>query len=191
MHIFTTLLDCARVQTRRSVLTLLGRGALIALLTSRDVTEADANSLCVSANERALLGLINAYRVANGRKALKMSKTVAKAAYAHSRDMAVQNYLSHTSKGTGSTSGQRMTAAGYPSIGQTAYGEIIYRGSGDLGTPQAAFNWWKNSAGHNARMLDARYTTAGVGRSNNNGDSRYTYSTVDFAGKHDSTATSC
>ena len=176
--------------TRRSFISLVAGGALSVVLAVRNVVGADAAN-CVSANERALLGMINAYRAEHGLAALRMSSTVAAAAYTHSRDMATRNYLSHTTLGTSNMEGKRMTAAGYPSIGQTAYGEIIYRGSGSLATPQEAFNWWKNSSGHNARMLDARYTTAGVGRSNNFGNSQYTYSTVDFAGKFDRAASSC
>ena len=209
-------------RTRRSVLALLGGGALTAALAALGVAEADAapkrgrkqrekgdaqkpgagagargpgaaaaGGNCVTANERELLRLINDYRAANGRAALAMSDTLAEAAYFHSRDMAARNYLSHTTPGTGATPAQRMTAAGYPYIGQTAWGEIIYRGSGSLGTPQAAFAWWKNSPGHNALMLDARFTTVGVGRSNNSGASPYVYSAVDFAGKFDRAAPNC
>ena len=176
--------------TRRSILALLGSSAVTALLAGWDVVDVDA-ATCVTANEVELLRLINAYRATKNLAALKMSSRVAAAARTHSHDMAARSYLTHTTKGTSNKAGERMKAAGYPYIGKTAYGEIIHRGNGNLSSPQAAFNWWKNSSGHNALMLDSRFTTAGVGRWKGSGTNPYTYSTVDFAGKFDRAASSC
>jgi uncharacterized protein YkwD len=112
---------------------------------------------CGDAEEVAFLGLINDYRAANGLAPLAMSPTLTTAARNHSQDMATQNYFDHTSL-NGSTFSQRIAAAGYPG-GTTA--ENIFAGDQ---TAAGAFEWWRNSPGHNANMLNPAYAAIGIGR---------------------------
>ncbi|MBO1414871.1 CAP domain-containing protein [Streptomyces sp. FH025] len=71
----------------------------------------------------------------------------------------------HTNPQTGSTPGSRIQAAGYcPNPTSWRFGEITYTGAGGAaGTPRAAINWWLNSPGHRAILLDPGLLDVGVG----------------------------
>ena len=80
-----------------------------------------------------------------------------KAAYLHSKDMALNNYFDHNAP-NGSTPGMRLDAAGYR---WNTYGENIATGNMD---EQAVVLGWLNSPGHCKNMMTAGYTEIGVGR---------------------------
>jgi uncharacterized protein YkwD len=111
------------------------------------------------AEERAFLTLINNYRRDHGRASLALQNQLGDAAEMHSQDQAAHNFSSHTGS-DGSDPGQRITRAGYD---WSAWAENIYWNSGD-GSARAAFDWWRNSPGHNEHMLSADYTEIGIGR---------------------------
>ena len=77
------------------------------------------------------------------------------AAYGHSRDMADNDYFSHTGL-NGSTLGTRVTATGY---GWSALGENIAAGQPDVVAVIAA---WMGSDGHCANMMNPRFTEFGL-----------------------------
>lgn len=83
-----------------------------------------------------------------------------RAAYDHSKDMALNNYFNHTGL-NGSTPGSRLDAAGYK---WNYYGENIATGQLD---EQAVILGWLNSPSHCHNMMDAKFTEIGVGRYNN------------------------
>jgi uncharacterized protein YkwD len=176
---------------------LLGTAAaaVVAAMPRELVRATDVTSYCADTPEQEFLTLINQYRVANGRTALKLAQHLGAAAQHHSMDMANRNYLSHTTLGSSDGPPQRMMAHGYPA-NTTWWGENIYAGYGiqnglDLSSAQAAFNWWKNSPGHNANMLSPNYTVIGIDRHSNPNSQYRNYWTTDFGGVTDQAATLC
>lgn len=103
-----------------------------------------------------VLELTNDFRAQNGLSALKLNVELNAAAQNHSEDMANQDYFSHTGK-NGSQPWDRAKVVGYEAL---AMGENIAAGQS---TPEAVVEGWKNSSGHRANMLNAKYTELGVG----------------------------
>jgi uncharacterized protein YkwD len=104
--------------------------------------------------------LINAYRQQNGLGTLTMQNQLGQAAELHSQDMATNNFGSHTGS-DGSSPDQRINRTGYQ---WWNWGENVFWGSSSA---NVAFDWWKNSPGHNANMLHPQFTEIGVGRAFN------------------------
>ena len=77
-----------------------------------------------SANEQYLLELINAERAKTGAQPLAFDNDLSEAAEGHSKWMLAADVFSHTGSG-GSSSTQRMKAAGYVLQGSWATGENI------------------------------------------------------------------
>lgn len=102
-----------------------------------------------------MLDMVNEDRAANGLSALSWSNDLAQAAAAHSRDMAENNYFSHTSPTYGSFS-VRLKSSGISTLGA---GEnlALYN---SLEKAQAAL---MSSSGHRANILKASYTHCGIG----------------------------
>ena len=150
---------------------------------------ADANiaaaDFCATADEQELVAYINDWRASNGKPALRMSQTVGAAARHHAVDMANQDYFDHTGR-DGSSAGDRMEAHGYPY--DAFWGETI---AGSASGALDAFNQFKNSPGHNDIMLNAAYTTIGVGRGDNANTAIKWWWTVDFADQFDQAAALC
>src|SRR5262249_48559338 len=117
----------------------------------------------------------------NGLGALAMSQTLGAAAEHHSIDMAATNAGSHTLS-DGTTWLQNIANHGYTY--STYLGENIAAG---FSTASSVFNAWKNSAGHNANMLNANYKAIGIGRDPTYG----LYWTTDFGGVVDGAAVLC
>jgi uncharacterized protein YkwD len=101
---------------------------------------------CLINNEREARGLapLRYYISLRGSTYVNV---LASAAYKHNQDMVTNHFLSHAGS-DGSTPQTRMAAYGWNT------GEIIYNGSGYLSTPRAAVNWWMNSPGHRALILN-------------------------------------
>lgn len=198
----TPIFDRARrrlgVGTRRHVIQgVLGSvAAAVAGVAPRGAVRAhSASEYCADTPEQEFLKLINDYRAANGLGKLSMGQRIGAAAQHHSADMASRNYLSHTTHGTSEGPRERMVAHGYPA-NTTYWGENIYAGYGtqngvDLGSAQGAFNWWKNSPGHNANMLNSRYVVIGIDRASNPNSTYRNYWTTNFGGVSDNAAVLC
>jgi uncharacterized protein YkwD len=124
-----------------------------------------------AADEAAVLNLVNQERGKAGCNALTADSRLAKAARAHSGDMAARNYFDHSTP-EGVTSDTRVTNAGYR---WSAVGENIAFGQKDPASVMAA---WMNSAGHRANILNCNYRNLGVGLAYN--PSRTPYWTQDF-----------
>jgi uncharacterized protein YkwD len=111
----------------------------------------------------ATLCLINEARAKRGLGRLGSASTLVRAAAAHSRDMAANDFFSHDSP-AGSTPKQRIAGSGYLSGASSwAIGETIAWGSGGLASPSAIVRSWLRSPGHRAILLDSHYDDVGIG----------------------------
>ena len=119
-------------------------------------TEPDIPSGEIGDYELQVLDLVNEQRAKYGLAALSYSTELEAVAYSHSRDMALNNYFSHTNL-SGQSPFDRMHAAG---ISYRSAAENIAAGQQ---TPQEVVNSWMNSAGHRANILNSSVTKMGVG----------------------------
>jgi uncharacterized protein YkwD len=106
--------------------------------------------------EEAVVRLVNEARSKAGCQPLAVDARLATAARAHSMDMAVHNYFSHTTP-QGVTVGTRVTNSGYR---WSLVGENIAEGQRDA---NAVMRAWLNSPGHRANILNCRFRNIGVG----------------------------
>jgi uncharacterized protein YkwD len=118
--------------------------------------------LCFSApvfagtQETELINLLNQDRKAKGRKPLKISTALTKAAENHAQDMVSKGYFSHTGK-DGSSVGKRIKRQGYKfcyAAENIAFGQK---------TAEAAMVSWRNSSGHKKNNLSKKTTEVGAG----------------------------
>ena len=103
-----------------------------------------------------VLRLVNEQRANYGLSALSYSSELEAVAYAHSKDMAQNNYFNHTNL-SGQSPFDRLHAA---SISYRSAAENIAAGQK---TPQEVVNAWMNSSGHRANILNSSVTKMGVG----------------------------
>jgi uncharacterized protein YkwD len=142
------------------------------------VGDSDANG-CDSGNavfESETRALINGQRANAGLSALTVNGALSTAARAHSQDMAMSNYFSHTGS-DGSDPFSRMSAAGYSF---SAAAENIYAGQRQYDSPSAAVSAWMGSTGHRENMLNSMFTQFGVGYWCNENSTYGGYFTADF-----------
>ena len=148
--------------------------------TPRPTSPASASGECGSANssiESAVLAGVNYQRANAGVAALKSSSALFSAARGHSKDMAENNFFSHTGS-NGSSPFTRMASAGF-SFSSAA--ENIYAGSGSNDSAGSAVGAWMGSSGHRENMLNPTYTYAGVGYWCNPNSQYGGYYTLDLA----------
>jgi uncharacterized protein YkwD len=124
------------------------------------------DSTCGLANfEADALRLVNQYRAAGAScgaqgnfapaPALTRQSQLASAAYGHARDMADNNYFSHTSL-DGRSLAERINASGYV---WSSIGENIAGGQGSV---QAVVAAWMGSDGHCANLMNPNFTQFGL-----------------------------
>ena len=101
------------------------------------------------------------------------SEKITQAALRHSKDMADNNFFSHTGS-DGSNTGDRLEDACYK---WWAYGEIIAAG---YTTPASVVDAWMGSSGHRGIILDPQYTEFGAGYAYKSSSRYKHYWTVDF-----------
>jgi uncharacterized protein YkwD len=130
-------------------------------------TTTTAVSAALSAMETQVLDLTNAERVKVGCGALRLDVRLRTAARAHSTDMAVHNYFSHTGL-DGSDPGERMADAGYNV--RRGWAENIAAG---YPTAKAVMIGWMNSSGHRANILNCQLRALGVGVARSSGGRLY------------------
>lgn len=112
----------------------------------------------IDSEEQALLNGINAYRAQYGLRPLTFDPTLNRAAAWMSRDMADYGYVSHTDR-FGRTIATRL-----PDCGHTLRGTVGENLAAGQTSAAGALDGWKNSPAHNAILLSASFTTAGIGR---------------------------
>ncbi|MDE2049929.1 MAG: CAP domain-containing protein [Gammaproteobacteria bacterium] len=104
---------------------------------------------------------------------LSLTPALARAASAHSQDMAAHGFLSHSGS-DGSTPGERVTRAGYR---WSMVGENIASG---VETPQAAVAGWLASPHHCANIMTAGFRQMGVAFAVNRANPQVIVWTEDF-----------
>ncbi|MBE7003315.1 MAG: hypothetical protein E7425_03395 [Ruminococcaceae bacterium] len=119
-------------------------------------SEDDARLAGVSAYEQEVARLVNAERAKAGLAPLTLDAALCRTARMKSQDMHDSGYFDHNSPAYG-TPFQLMKSQG---ITYRTAGENIAMG---YRTPEAVVNAWMNSPGHRANILNASYTTLGVG----------------------------
>jgi uncharacterized protein YkwD len=161
----------------------LAVGALVSLLVVAQ-PRAQGQTALLSEDEAALLALINDYRSEHGLSELEVSPTLSAAARWMSEDMAEHGCLSHIDS-LGRNPAERVAAFGYTQA--SWWGEVI--GVGES-TPEAAFEAWRNSPGHNTVMLTDAFAVAGVGKAYDPQSLYGWFWTVDFGDYDDSVTAS-
>lgn len=126
--------------------------------------------------EAKVLKLINAERTKRGLKKLSLNTKLRTAARAHSKDMAKNDFFSHTGS-SGSSMTDRLSKVGYK---YSAAGETLYAGNGQFKTPEQCVKAWLNSPGHAAIMLSSSYTQVGIGYYYDSTSPYGAYYTADF-----------
>jgi len=144
-----------------------------------------------------VLTLTNAQRLANGvTPPLTWDAHLELVAQAHARDMALEDFFDHDNK-YGMSPFDRLDAVNRPAYtpGSDIAGENILAGRDGVspyaGTPQMAMDWWMNSPGHRANILNPNVTYLGVGVYYLTGDSNglYVYFVQLFANWSEDTTT--
>ena len=111
----------------------------------------------------AVLCLVNRFRRAHGRRALRLNRQLTRAAQAYSAQMARRGFFAHTSP-SGGTMVDRLRESGYLSTGGSwAVGENLAWGTHHLSAPAQIVNGWLRSPPHRANLLRAKYREAGIG----------------------------
>ncbi len=132
--------------------------------TTVGVTTCSGTTIQLTTDEKRTLDLHNQTRVANGLPRLCVHPALTNAARSHSQEMLTKGYFSHNSS-NGDTIEVRLKRFGYTSSGYSFWkvGENIYWGSGTSASPDSAFKWWMNSAGHKANILNRDFREVGIG----------------------------
>jgi peptidoglycan hydrolase-like protein with peptidoglycan-binding domain len=155
---------------------LLAAAGLLAGVAAASVTPAAAAGDCtvssadigLNGEETNLLNTINTYRQQNGLAALTADATLSKASLWASGDSAKRGFAPSNHIDTlGRDIPTRVKDCGYSTF--TWINENNYYGYGtkngiDLAGADGAFDFWRNSPGHNANMLEAKVKYAGVAR---------------------------
>ena len=131
--------------------------------------------------ETNILRMVNDYRVAEGKSALRVDARLTQIARSHSQDMAQSNHYSHTNlRGEGPTA--RARRVGYDchnpmSIGIAENIHVLHGHTSTLRTTSGTVYYWTTqealarrfaddwiaSPGHRRNILDSRYGLTGVG----------------------------
>ncbi len=112
----------------------------------------------LSANEQAIVDLVNQVRKQNGLAALSVNSKLIQAAQIHANDMATLNQMAHDLPGAalpGLADRARFVGYQYSSMGEN----IAY----NFPDPTSVMNAWMNSPGHRANILASDFTEIGVG----------------------------
>jgi uncharacterized protein YkwD len=128
-----------------------------------------------------VLELTNQFRSQNGLTLLTLNVELNAASLGHSRDMALQDFFSHTGR-DGSAPWDRAREVGYEA---RTMAENIAAG---YSTPEQVVQGWINSAGHRANLLNASFRELGVGYfflSNDTGSVNYRHYWTQMFGSGD------
>ncbi|MEU1806969.1 CAP domain-containing protein [Streptomyces sp. NPDC019937] len=124
--------------------------------TTAATKAAASPSSAASSAQDQVVDLVNSERAKVGCSPLKVNAKLAKAAEAHSEDMAEHSDMSHTGS-DGSSPGDRIERAGYS---WSTYGENVAYG---YSSAKSVMEGWMNSSGHRANILNCDFKEIGVG----------------------------
>ena len=130
--------------------------------------------------ELEFLELINDYRDQNGLGPLELSDALNQAAAWKSAHMATNDYFAHDDALINRSFVDRLRDCGYTA--NTWLAENIAAGND---TAAEAFLQWRDSAGHNANMLNPNMVAIGVARVFNENSTYGWYWTTEFGGEND------
>jgi uncharacterized protein YkwD len=117
----------------------------------------------LAAVKNATLCLLNAERAARQLAPLRSNQLLARAAAAHSRDMVVRAYFSHTSL-SGADFVERIRRTGYTRAARSwTVGENLAWGTGTRAMPREIVQSWMESPGHRANILNRTFREVGLG----------------------------
>jgi uncharacterized protein YkwD len=117
----------------------------------------------LDATAAAVVCLVNAHRVTQGRRRLRPDPVLVTAAVRHSLDMIRRGYFGHVTP-TGAEVADRIHRAGYFHAGDDwVIGEDLAWGTGALATPQATVAAWIASPSHERVLLSSDFVDVGVG----------------------------
>lgn len=134
------------------VLTLFGASGVMRSCTPPPPPPPPASAVSVE----GCMAQVNVERSARGIALVGYDARLAVSAQNHSAYQASISTMTHNGPG-GNTGGQRITAAGY--VWRT-WGENVAYGYVDCA---AVMNGWMNSPGHQANILNPRFTNIGMG----------------------------
>jgi uncharacterized protein YkwD len=131
---------------------------------STDPAAACDGETTLNSDEKQILDLHNQARAKDGLPPLCVHPDLTEAARAHSQEMLDKDYFSHNSY-NGENVRERLERFGYTfsDYSYWTYGENIYLRFGSSGAPEDAFNWWMNSSGHRANILNKNFREIGIG----------------------------
>jgi uncharacterized protein YkwD len=123
----------------------------------------------------ALLGAVNATRIAHHLRPLRADATLRRAAQSHSRDMLARGYFAHGAF--------RSRMVSFHARGPFV-GENLAWGVGSMASPSAIVNEWLASPEHRANLLRPGFVRIGIGTAVGTfqGYGGATVVTADFAG---------
>lgn len=132
-----------------------GGGATSSQSADNSSSAGGAPSFKLTCAEAQFISYLNLYRTTSALNAVKVSKSAVLAGRWHAQNMIDLNYFAH-SEPNGRSFSARLASFGY-----AGWAENIAAGSSDA---RGTFCQWKNSAGHNANMLNPNHKTTGIGR---------------------------
>jgi uncharacterized protein YkwD len=170
------------------VAVLLAAASLGTVDSSAEAADGGFASMCgggaifLHAEEWRLLTLHNDARKIHGLKPFCVHPALQEAARAHSKDMILRDYFSHSTKGENEDACTRILRFGY----RWSYcGENI----GYNATPEGMFSSWMRNSLHRRNILDGRFHEIGIGACPGDYiDSKTTMYTVDFGTRHQTEA---
>ena len=130
--------------------------------------------------ELEFLELINDYREQNGLGPLALSDALNQAAAWKSADMATNDYFAHADELIDRSFVDRLRDCGYTA--NTWLAENIAAGNDSAAE---TFVQWRDSAGHNANMLNPNLVAIGIARVFNDNSTYGWYWTTEFGGESD------
>jgi len=176
-HLRLTRWAIALAATAALMVGLAGTARPAAALSNCSVSDTTFDS-----EEQQFLQLINQYRAQNGLSTLSVSTNLNRSATWMARDLAVNNYFSHTDS-LGRSPGTRIVDCG----GQPQGGENLAAGT-IKDTAAEAFEMWRKSPGHNTNMLYASYKQIGIARLYDAGSTYSWYWVTEFSTTSDGTS---
>src|SRR5918997_3600211 len=128
--------------------------------------------------ERAIVRAVNKQRAAHGLGPVKATRSLARAADFHTREMLSGDYFAHTSRNGGAFAQRVRRFAGFRAIGET----LAWVTRCGRGGARTVVNMWMNSSAHRAVLLSSKFRRIGVGqRTGSLGSQRACVVTADFA----------
>jgi uncharacterized protein YkwD len=141
----------------------------------RAATNCDVTDLSIDSEEQAFLNLINDYRAAAGAPPLTITQPLNRAATWLSIDMSDKNYFDHTdllARNAFTRMRQCDVSAWYDAAENIIAGQT---------TAQQALTTWRESALHNANMLNPGFRSIGIARAFREGSTYGWYWTTTFS----------